>query len=146
MLSTFSPLWTIKLRTSISCQTSFPNMVTFFLESSKEKSVLSRWAVWFYMAQLQWDMPSPCHILLVRSLRPCLHSRGGHYAGHKYRGTRIVGVTLEYLPQSIACSSVIHVPSIGKMYFTYSQGPQKFHSIKSSPQVPEPFCLNQAQI
>lgn len=41
---------------------------------------------------------------------------------------------------------VIHVPSVCKMYFTYSQGPQKFYGIKSSPQVPEPFFLNQAQI
>lgn len=138
LLSAFSPLWTVKLRTSISCQMNFPSTVAFFHKSSKEKSLAPGWALWLYIVQMQSDMAPPFHIVLVRSHRPCLHASGGHYTGREYQEARIVGVTVEYLPQSIICPPVICGPSICKMYFTYSQSPRKFHTIKSSPQIPEP--------
>ena len=75
LLSAFSPWGIVKLRISVSCQVSYSDMVTFFLKSGKEESLLMGWAVWFYIVQLQIDMPSPGYILLVRSHRPWLYLR-----------------------------------------------------------------------
>lgn len=132
-LSAFSPLWTVKLRTSFLAKQALP---IWSLSSSNlaRRKVSSQDGHYGFI----WhNCNGTCRHLAVfcwLEVTDLAYTQEGDIMWGMNTG--IVGVTLEYLPQSIVCPSVIHVPSVCKIYFTYSQGPQKFHSIKSSPQVP----------